>query len=169
MVHKYNQEIKILSEKQQQQQISDFSVNQVQTSYDSSQSSATNISFDLNGKQTDLVAFKKRLFNIHSCLSCQTYSSKAREELDLNILISQIEVLTKNIIQSLNDTNQENRSMRDQIEKFTNDLNACKESKHKMEALYKVKCKSDLNKSAQIKKCQINYDLELMKCMLFFF
>jgi hypothetical protein len=167
MVQKYNHEIKILSEKQQHQQqvCSDFSANQVQNSHESSQSSATSSSFDLNSKQADLVVLKKRLFIIHSCLSNQTYSAKAKEELDINVLISQIEALTKNLIQSLNDSAQENRSMRDQIEKFTNDLNASKESQHKIEALYKVKCKSDLNKSAQIKKCQINYDLELMKCI----
>lgn len=48
-------------------------------------------------------------------------------------------------------------------EKLSDDFKACKETKQKLESLYKIKCKSDLNKSAQIKKCQLNYELELMK------
>jgi hypothetical protein len=38
-----------------------------------------------------------------------------------------------------------------------------KEAKSKLEVLYKVKCKSDLDKSSLIKKIKTDYEMELMK------
>lgn len=43
------------------------------------------------------------------------------------------------------------------------DLKILKETKLKLESLYKIKCKSDLNKSARIHKLEINYQSELLK------
>lgn len=105
---------------------------------------------------------KKRLVQIYMNLSSQNIPL-TKFDSDLNALLIQLESLSKYVTKALNDTKLEANSLREQLDKLTIDYSNCNEQKHKLEALYKVKCKSDLNKSAQIKKCQLNYDLELMK------
>lgn len=55
------------------------------------------------------------------------------------------------------------KHLKGQHAKLAVDYKQLKESKCKLESLYKIKCKSDLNKSAQIKKLEINYQIELIK------
>ena len=155
IVHKYNQEIKNISDKNQKS--SELLTSQTQTSFDANSTDSKQHS------KIDSLNLKKRLFSIHTLLSNQTYSVKAKDEVDLNDLLNQIESLAKFVCKSLNESRSDTNILRDQFEKLSNDYTSCKEAKLKVEALYKVKCKSDLNKSAQIKKCQIKYDLELMK------
>jgi hypothetical protein len=64
---------------------------------------------------------------------------------------------------NLKNNKQESKQLQHQLEKLNEELKSCKESKSKLEALYKIKCKSDLNKSAHIKKLELNYEQELMK------
>jgi hypothetical protein len=142
VIQKYNQEIK------NKKQTVELLTAQTQTTC------SNNNSIDL-----DFNLLKKRLFMIHTNLSNQTYSNKAKEEIDLTSLLNQIENFSRQANISLNESD----NLKELNEKLNNELIASKEAKLKVEALYKVKAKSDLNARAQIKKCQINFDLEMMR------
>ncbi len=144
MIQKYNQEIK------NKKQTVELLTAQTQT---------TCCTLNNNSIDLDFSLLKKRLFIIHTNLSNQTYSNKAKEEIDLTSLLNQIENFSRQANISLNESD----NLKELNEKLNNELIASKEAKLKVEALYKVKAKSDLNARAQIKKCQINFDLEMMR------
>jgi hypothetical protein len=74
-----------------------------------------------------------------------------------------VEFLTSELKTKWLSSREEVKFVHKQQEKLRDDLKAYKDTKAKLESLYKIKCKSDLNKSAQIKKCQMNYEMELSK------
>ncbi len=97
--------------------------------------------------------FREKLKSIQEMLEVGITSS---EIVDTKSIVDRIDYLAKSVKADLN-------SLTLEFKKLSDDFRACKETKQKLESLYKIKCKSDLNKSAQIKKCQLNYELELMK------
>jgi hypothetical protein len=82
---------------------------------------------------------------------------------DIFTLFSEIGSSAKSQLKNLNSLKLDLKTFREQNLKINNEVKFLKEAKSKLETLYKIKCKSDLNKSAQIKKLELNYEIELSK------
>ena len=181
LVNRYNHDIKALNDKQYFLRNSieinkkDAQNMQIQSVNDNSQFLMPAKMLPADDKSDKLIKneldnylgpFKQQIFNIYSILNTTQFNSKTNinpNEMNSNALFFEIQSLAKSLSKLLNDFRCENKILKEQNEKLNNELKHCQESKLKLEALYKVKCKSDLNKAAQIKKCQLNYDMELMK------
>lgn len=152
IVKKYNQEIKGFKENKTCTNTSQYSSVQTQT-----QNSSLN-----NHCIENLFNICNILESISSCTR-HKIPKEIAEASDLASLIKKIELFVNELKVSLEKYQEELKLFHKQSEKLRDDLKSCKETKAKLESLYKIKCKSDLNKSAQIKKCQMNYELELIK------
>lgn len=114
----------------------------------------------LNPKN-DLELFKNKLLCIKILLDGE--NSDQSSSSDLNGLLNEIEVVAKRVRNDQTNKTNEIKHLKEVTARLEADLKTAKETKQKLESLYKIKCKSDLNKSAQIKKLEISYQTELIK------
>jgi hypothetical protein len=106
---------------------------------------------------------KNKLLNIKYLLTNENANIDSLKS-NNSLSILNLEKLTNEIENIIRNTYQTNMNeLREQNSKLVAELRELRESKLKLESLYKVKCKADLNKSAEIKKLEIGYQNELMK------
>ena len=106
--------------------------------------------------------FRNDLINIKKLLNTGL-ESKNESSLTTQGLLNEIETLVKMQNKTMSNLRIDNLAVNDKHTKLISEMKSLKEAKTKLESLYKIKCKSDLNKSAQIKKLELNYEYELMK------
>ena len=111
---------------------------------------------------TELSIIRSKLVSIKFILD-ETGPENPNEDLTIEVLLVNIASLVKDLKIDSKSRITELKHLKSQNSKLMIDYKTLKESKIKLESLYKIKCKSDLNKSAQIKKLEINYQLELIK------
>lgn len=122
----------------------------------------------------ELNTIRAKLFNIKFILEETTTTTTTSGEqqvqpravdssMSIEVLLGTITSQVRDLkLDSVTKTN-EMKTLRNQNAKIVVDFKQLKEAKLKLESLYKIKCKSDLNKSAQIKKLEIGYQIELIK------
>ena len=102
----------------------------------------------------------ERLRRLHSSYFVSSSSTHNTESMKL---FDDIEDYLKKLNKRIDEVDEEKRKMNDSLEQLKNECKQLKEAKSKLEVLYKVKCKSDLDKSSLIKKIKTDYEMELMK------
>lgn len=114
---------------------------------------------------SDLDQLKLKLYDIKLLLEENENKSDNCDlkSLNLNNLIQDLEIMARKVQKNMQINKNELNKIKTENNRLEIDFKKIKDSKQKLESLYKVKCKSDLNKSAQIKKIEINYQCELMK------
>ena len=174
VVRKYNQELKLLKSKDKDNSNS-LAVASASASNHLSTISTQTMSIEelkaikietsetFNSKE--LSQFKLEILNIKQILNNSKSENEktASDSINLAILLNEVELLAKSQNKNVVSLKFEVKSLRDQNAKLNNEIKLHKEAKSKLETLYKIKCKSDLNKSAQIKKLELNYENELIK------
>jgi hypothetical protein len=78
-------------------------------------------------------------------------------------LVENIEDYIKKFNKRFDEVDNERQKLVESLEEMKKDYKQLKDSKTKLEVLYKIKCKSDLDKSSVIKKLRLDYEMELMK------
>jgi len=142
IVKKYNQEIKIFRSAKQK--------------------ASASVSVQTEGNERETL--REQLICIRDILEADSAKGRVTTaEESVKSIVERIDSLVRSLRGDLASQTLDLRNSQKLSEKLSEDLRVCKETKQKLESLYKIKCKSDLNKSAQIKKCQLNYELELMK------
>ena len=109
--------------------------------------------------ENEHVTLTEKIKKLHSIFN---KSSGVNESQNLKLL-DEIEEHINKLNKKLDDVDEERRKINQSLESMKNEHKQMKESKTKLEALYKIKCKSDLDKSSIIKKLKIDYEIELMK------
>ena len=184
VVRKYNQEIKVLKNKESenaQQSVSTNTATTKSSTYNNPVLISTHTQTvaddantskpESNNDSNSISMYKQILLNIKQILNInKSDTNTANSEivavsnsLNLSSLLGDIELLAKTQNKNMNSLKFDQKSFKDQLAKLNNEITLLKESKSKLETLYKIKCKSDLNKSAQIKKLEINNEMELLK------
>jgi hypothetical protein len=102
----------------------------------------------------------ERLRRIHSSYFVSSSSSQNTDNMKL---CDDIEEYLKKLNKRVDEVDEEKRKLNESLEQLKNECKQLKEAKSKLEVLYKVKCKSDLDKSSLIKKIKTDYEMELMK------
>lgn len=185
VVRKYNNELKLLNETNKIQKDNQskekeiYSSNLISTQTQTVQVDPSSYMYkSVNEDSFDEEFIRQKLFNIKSILM-QTTISSSSSSMDgqnsssgnsssnsnccLESLVESVESLAKQNKKNFLAFGLEVKQLKEKHEKLLVELKSLKETKLKLESLYKIKCKTDLNKSAQIKKLEINYDCELSK------
>jgi hypothetical protein len=180
VVRKYNQELKLLKNKDNEQIYNSNAIsntnNKIATTSSYTQTNMDESNASKNSKlektneisSKDLSIFKKELIDIKHILNNNQNENSYNNEtnldfVDIYTLFSEIGSSAKSQLKNLNSLKLDLKTFREQNLKINNEVKFLKEAKSKLETLYKIKCKSDLNKSAQIKKLELNYEIELSK------
>jgi hypothetical protein len=107
---------------------------------------------------------KRKLINVKFLLddpdNYQNSSNYSSEFVSSHLTLEKVLCDVENLA---NKNRQEVKDLKQFTEQLKLDLNEAKDSKMKLESLYKIKCKADLNKCAEIKKLELKYESELMK------
>lgn len=112
----------------------------------------------------DVGTIRAKLFGIKFILDeVNDQPTKTDGTASAEVLLAHITAQVREIKADAVAKNNEIKTLKAQNSKLVGDVKQLKEAKLKLESLYKIKCKSDLNKSAQIKKLEIGYQIELIK------
>lgn len=129
-------------------------------------SNQTDVHDELNNIQNEHSYLIERIKNLYSSMNerdAKKVESLENSKNQASKMIDEITGYVKNLNKQLSEIDDEKRKLMESLEATKNDLKNTKESKTKLEGMYKLKCKSDLDKSAALKKLKINYEAELMK------
>ena len=176
VVRKYNQELKMLNENESTTTptsiLKNSSTNkpnnrlisiETQTiKIEGSTEKSTNTELSNTNETSDVTTIKSKLMTLKLILDEENSSSSAPIE-SIDLLIMNISTQVRELKLDVKTKSNELKQLKAQNTKIVTDYKQLKEAKLKLESLYKIKCKSDLNKSAQIKKLEIGYQIELIK------
>ena len=104
----------------------------------------------------DVLVYRLKKFHLNLLAN----SSQSVDNLKL---IEEIEDYSKKLSKRFDEVDEERRRVNESLEQLKLECKQLKDAKSKLEVLYKIKCKSDLDKSSLIKKIKIEYEMELMK------
>jgi hypothetical protein len=179
VVRKYNQELKLLKNRDNDQisnsktgssnngKINTISIHTQTNSDEYNISKGSKLDKNVEHISKDYSLIIKELVNMKQILNTNDNNANSAgislDSINIQTLLGEIDLLIKHQNKNFNTLKFDMKSSRDQNSKLNNEVNCLKEAKSKLETLYKIKCKSDLNKSAQIKKLELNYEAELSK------
>ena len=179
VVRKYNQELKLLKNRDNDQistsktgssnngKINTVSIHTQTNSDEFIISKSSKLDKNAENISKDYSLIIKELVNMKQILNTNDNNANSTgislDSINIHTLLGEIDSSIKHQNKNLNTLKFDMKSSRDQNSKLNNEVNCLKEAKSKLETLYKIKCKSDLNKSAQIKKLELNYEAELSK------
>lgn len=153
VIEKFNQELKSLRAAKKAKSLDASSLTEHLAYTESSVQTDPMIEGTISTSDTNLI---DKLVYMHKKFNLNKEIIDSNEDQNLNSILNDIENKMVNI-------EDEKKSLNELIENLQKELKEIKETKSKLEIMYKAKSKSDLDKSAQIKKLKQHYEEELMK------